>query len=138
MKNTPLSVDTNTLTIAMVKPLIAAIVLGMTSLFHIYLGFFLAPAITLLQAGAGAIYMKTLLDTGKRPLLLNAAFNGAILGGGVTFVYRVVTWLSSSIAQKDWSSLHFNSLTFVVLEGAFIAFLGALAWFSYKTHIDDV
>ena len=79
--------------------------------------------------------MKIILDSGKRPLLINAGFNGAILGAVFIAVYLIVSWISGSIASKDWS---FNMVALIIdsIEGAFIGLLGALSWYAYKTNLN--
>jgi hypothetical protein len=116
-------------------PLIVSVALGLTWLLKIYLSYLYSPAITFLAAFAGAVYMKTLMDSGKTPLLTNAGLNSAILGGVMLLVYGLISEIASSIVTQSWS-LDFLYLIFSVLEGAFVGLLGALAWYAYKTNIN--
>jgi len=136
MQNQSFVLDTENLVRAGKVPLIISGALGITWLLRIYLGYLYSPALTFLEAFAGAMYMKTILDSGKRPLLLNAGFNGAILGGVAIVTYVIVSWLSGSIVAQEWS---FDILSLIVnaIEGAFVGLLGSLAWFSYKTHANN-
>lgn len=136
MQNNSFVLDTENLTRAARTPLIISVALGLTWLFRIYLGYLYSPTLTFLEAFAGAMYMKSIMDSGKKPLLINAGLNGAVLGGVVILVYSVISWITSSIVSQEWS-LDFLSLVFRTLEGAFIGFLGALAWFAYKTHTNN-
>lgn len=136
MQNQSFVLDTENLVRAGKVPLIISGALGITWLLRIYLGYLGSPAITFLEAFAGAMYMKTILDSGKKPLLFNAGINGAILGGVALVVYVIVSWISGSIVAKEWS-FDVVSLIFNALEGAFVGLLGSLAWFSYKTHANN-
>jgi len=135
MENKGFVLDTENLVRAGRIPVIIGIALGLTWLLHIYLGYLYSPVLTVLEAVAGGLYMKIILDSGKRPLLINAGFNGAILGAVFIAVYLIVSWISGSIASKDWS---FNMVALIIdsIEGAFIGLLGALSWYAYKTNLN--
>ena len=136
MQNRSFVLDTENLASAAKIPLIISVALGLTWLFRIYLGYLYSPALTFLEAFAGAMYMKSIMDSGKKPLLINAGLNGAVLGGLAILVYRVISWITGSIVDHEWS-LDFLSFVFSALEGGFVGFLGALAWFTYKAHAND-
>lgn len=135
MQNQSFVLDTETMIKAGKIPLIISGALGLTFLLKIYLGYLYSPALTFLEAFAGAMYMKSLMDSGKTPFLTNAGLNGAVLGGMTIIVYWLISWLSGSIVSQEWS-LDALGLIFSTLEGAFIGLLGALAWFAYKTNIN--
>ena len=135
MQNQSFVLDTENLIKAGKIPLIVSAVLGITWLLRIYLGYLYSPALTFLEAYAGAMYMKTLLDAGKTPFLKNAGFNGAVLGGAAILVYMLISWLTGSLVDREWS-FDVVGLLFSVLEGAFVGLLGAYAWFTFKTHIN--
>jgi hypothetical protein len=136
MQNNSFILDTEHLTRAARTPLIISVALGLTWLFRIYLGYLYSPALTFLEAFAGAMYMKSIMDSGKKPLLINAGLNGAVLGGLTILVYAIISWITGSIVAKEWS-LDFLSIIFTTLEGGFVGFLGALAWYAYKTHTNN-
>lgn len=136
MKKQPFVFDTENLVRSGKMPIIIAVVLGLTWLLRIYLGYLYSPLLTFLQAFAGGLYMKTILDTGKKPLLLNAGFNGAVLGAGSIIVYILVSWLVGGISNQGWR-LDVMSLIINALEGAFLGLMGALSWFAYKTSTES-
>jgi hypothetical protein len=133
MSNDSFVLDKENLLKACKIPLIVSVVLGLTFLLKIYLGYLYGLAVTVLAAYAGAAYMKSVMDSGKIPLITNAGLNGAILGGVAILTYGLVSQISSSIISQDWS-INLMSLLFSSLEGAFIGLLGALAWYTYKIN----
>ena len=136
MQNNSFVLDRENLASAAKTPLIISVALGLTWLFRIYLGYLYSPTLTFLEAFAGAMYMKSIMNSGKTPLLINAGLNGAVLGGLTILVYEIISWITGSIVSHEWS-LDFLSIVFGALEGGFVGFLGALAWFAYKTHTDN-
>ena len=136
MQNQSFVLDTQNLTRAAKIPLIISAALGLTWLFGIYLGYLYSATLTFLEALAGAMYMKSIIDSGKKPFLINAGLNGAVLAASAILVYRIISWLTTGIADQDWS-LDFLSFVFSALEAGFIGFLGALAWLAYKTHTNN-
>jgi hypothetical protein len=125
--------DAENLVSAAKIPLIISVALGLTWLFKVDLGYWYSPVLTFLEAFAGAMYMKSLMNSGKKPLLINAGLNGAILGGISILIYRIISFITFSILAQNWN-FDFLSFVFSALVGGFIGFLGALAWFAYKTY----
>jgi len=135
MENQSFILDTENLVRAGKIPVIASVILGLTYLFHIYLGYLYSPTTIFLEAFAGAMYMKSILDSSKTTFLTNIGLNGAILGGVTIMVYWLISWLSGSIISQEWS-FDLLSLIFKTLEGSFVGLLGTLAWLAYKSNIN--
>jgi hypothetical protein len=136
MKQNSFVMDTENFAIAIKTPIIISVVLGLASLFSISLGYFSFPVLTLLMAFTGATYMKLLMDTGKKPLLINAGLNAAILSGTTMLVYVTISFIASSIAYRNWD-FNFLSLIFSGFDGGITGFLGALAWYAYNTQTNN-
>ena len=135
MNNQPFVLDKENLVRTGNIPVIAAAVLGATWLLRIYLGYLYSPFLTFLQVFAGGVYMKSILDSGEKPALINAGLNGAVSGAVTITVYILVSWMAQGISNGIYS-LDVLSLIINALEGAFLGFLGALSWFAYKTNIN--
>ena len=136
MQNKSFAIDTENLLKAGKIPLIASAALGLTWLIKIPLGYFYGPALYFLEAFAGAMYMESILKSDREFHLINAGLNGAILAGVVVLIYRTLSWINTAMVAPD---VAFNIVWFIlsILEGAFVGFLGALAWYGYKTYNSD-
>lgn len=133
MQKTPFVFDKENLVKAGKYPIIIAAAIGLTWVFKIYLWYFYGAAIVFLEAYAGAMYMKSVMLSDKRQSLINEGLNGAILGGAVAIVYLLLFWVAKSTQDAYWS-LDGSQLLFSAVEGAFIGFLGTLAWSAYKNQ----
>lgn len=131
MKNQSFTLDIENITKAVIIPAIIAVVLAVANWIDFDLGVFFTLLLTTMSAFSGANYLRNLNISGKGYSLVGAGLNGGIVAGLAMFIFRVFNWFFLSIKYSDWST-NVGWTIALVLEAAFIGFLGALAWHAYQ------
>lgn len=114
-------------------PLIVVAILSVLGVLGVRLGVFSGVVYLLAWTFCGVWYARTILQAGTRPMTIDLALNGALIGAAASLIDDAIGWIGSALRSNGYALDVVSWLMSMIYVGI-IAALGAVAWYAYQTE----